>query len=123
MQIPTVVALGIGLAGVTPLLGAQVVVQMLHYPAWLGAPWWTLGRLWLYWPWSVGVWWWRYAWYYPVPFDWAASVMAGWILSVAVLVACLLKRAGWRRVISPPDVDWARPREIRKAHFFVKVRK
>jgi hypothetical protein len=124
-----IVMLSILLALAVPVIGTQVVVHMLHYPAWMGAPLVTIGRLWLYAPWSVGVWYWRYAWYYPVPFEWAVGWMSAWMIGSGVLVARLLKQGGWSRQtgwsrqIVPPDVDWAGPKEIRKAHLFIRVRK
>jgi hypothetical protein len=108
---------------VTPVLGTQVVVAQLHYPAWLGVPVLRLGRLWLYEPHAYVVWYWRHHWYYPVPFEWGLGIMLAWVVGGAVGVAVFLKRQGWRRHQAPVDVDWAGPREIRKANLFARVPK
>lgn len=118
-----IVSLGIGLALCVPAIGTQVVAQTLHYPAWLGAPLFKLGRLWLYAPYQYFVWWWQYAWYYPVPFEWGLVWMAVWMLGGAVLVAWLLKRSGWSRQPLHTDHGWATARDIRKAKLFVHVKK
>jgi hypothetical protein len=110
-------------AFVTPVLGAQVVAYQLHYPVWLGAPVLRLGRLWLYGPQHYALWYWRYAWYYPVPFEWGLGIMLAWLVGGAVGVAVFLKRQGWRRRPIAADVDWAGPKEIRKANLFARVPK
>ena len=122
MRIPQIVTLGLGLACLTPVVGTQVVAHLLRYPAWLGAPWLQLGRLWLYAPWQVGAWYWHYDWYYPAPFNWALTWMSVWMVVSAVVVARLLKREGWGQPVKT-DVEWAGTREIRRAGLFVRIKK
>jgi hypothetical protein len=116
-------ALAVLLGLLTPIVGTQVVAHRLVYAAWLGEPWVKLGRLWLYAPYEVGVWYWRFAWYYPAPFEWAVVGMGLWALGGAVVIAVLLKRSGWRGSALESEVGWATPKDIRKANLFVRVRK
>jgi hypothetical protein len=123
MMYARTISLGIVWLLCAPILGAQVVVHQLHHPVWLGEPFLRLGRLWFYPPHTYVVWYWNYAWYYPSPFEWGLAVMGVWVLCGVVLVNRLLKRQGWRRSRMPVDIDWARPRDIRKADLFARLRK
>jgi len=117
------ILLGILWACCTPVLGAQIVAHQLRYPVWLGSPLMRLGRLWLYSLHHYPVWYWKYGWYYPAPFEWGLAAMAVWMIAGAVLVAMLLKRSGWQRRSAYANTAWASPGEIRKAGLFVHLRK
>jgi hypothetical protein len=120
MRYTRIIALGGLLLAWTPVIGTQVVASQLRYAPWLGHPLLRLGRTGLYAPWQLGVWYWKYAWYYPTPFDWALGVMAGWMVGSALLIAVLLRRAGWRRFHVPDQSTWATAADIRRADLFVK---
>jgi hypothetical protein len=120
MRYAHIIALGVGLGACTPVIGTQLAAAQLRYAAWLGSPLLRLGRRGLYAPYKIVVWYWNYAWYYPTPFDWALWAMVGWAVGSAVLVAMLLRRAGWRRFHVTEQSTWATARDIRKADLFVK---
>jgi len=123
MTMARVVALGIGLLLWTPAVGTQVVAHQLRYASWLGTPLCRLGWLGFYAPYKYVVWYWHYAWYYPVPFEWGIAAMGLWMVSGAILVAVLLKRSGWQRHSTYGEAEWATASDIRKAKLFVRIRK
>jgi type IV secretion system protein VirD4 len=107
--------MGLGLWAAT-----QWAAAMLAYQPELGAPWFSLGKLPLYRPWSLFPWWFHYDAYAPAVFDKAGALAGGsGFLGCAAAVAGSLWRARQSsNVTTYGSARWATEAEVRGAGLF-----
>ncbi|MBY8823199.1 conjugal transfer protein TraG [Sphingomonas colocasiae] len=115
-----VVVLAIILAGIW--FATQWTAHMLGYQSALGMPWFLLGPLPVYRPWSLFVWWHHFDAYAPAIFDRAGAMAAtSGIMGCAAAIAGSLWRARQaRQVTTYGSARWAHRREIARAGLLVE---
>jgi type IV secretion system protein VirD4 len=98
----------------------QWAAAMLAYQPQLGAPWFLLGELPVYRPWSLFPWWYHYEAYAPEVFDRAGSLAAssGFLGCGAAIGGSLWRARQSRFVTTYGSARWATDKEIARAGLF-----
>jgi type IV secretion system protein VirD4 len=98
----------------------QWAASMLGYQPQLGLPWFQLGELPVYRPWSLFAWWYHYEAYAPDVFDKAGTLAAasGFVGCGAAVFGSLWRARQSRNVTTYGSARWATTREIDRAGMF-----
>lgn len=98
----------------------QWAASMLGYQPQLGLPWFLLGELPVYRPWSLFAWWYHYEAYAPDVFDKAGTLAAasGFVGCGAAVFGSLWRARQSRNVTTYGSARWATAREVERAGMF-----
>jgi type IV secretion system protein VirD4 len=98
----------------------QWAASMLGYQPQLGLPWFQLGELPVYRPWSLFAWWYHYEAYAPQVFDKAGTLAAasGFVGCGAAVFGSLWRARQSRDVTTYGSARWATTREVERAGLF-----
>ncbi|HYH70082.1 MAG TPA: conjugal transfer protein TraG [Methyloceanibacter sp.] len=101
-------------------VATQWAASMLAYQPQLGLPWFQLGELPVYRPWSLFAWWYHYEAYAPDVFDKAGTLAgaSGFVGCGAAVFGSLWRARQSRNVTTYGSARWATTREVERAGMF-----
>jgi type IV secretion system protein VirD4 len=101
-------------------LGTQIAAADLGYQARLGAPWFHVGTLPVYYPWRLFEWWFAYEAYAPKIFDRAGLIAAssGFLGCIVAVIGSLWRARQGAMATTYGSSRWARTEDVTKAGLF-----